>query len=47
MEGEIPRAIKGRVVKWQRALLTPFRDATAREAVATGIDVIYRKKKTV
>ena len=33
MNGKIPMVIKGWVVKWQRALLTPFRDATALEAI--------------
>ena len=32
MEGKNPREIKGWAVKWQRALVTPFRDATALEA---------------
>ena len=32
MEGKIPMEIKGLVVKWQRALTTPFRNATALEA---------------
>ena len=40
-----PREIKGWVVKSQRALLTPFRDAAALKAIATGNDVIYRKKR--
>ena len=30
---KIPGLIKGWVVKWQCALVTPFRDATALEAV--------------
>ena len=34
MEGKkFPGLIKGWVVKWQRALVTPFRDATALEGV--------------
>ena len=32
MEGKSPMEIKGLVVKWQRALVTPFRNATALEA---------------
>ena len=44
---------KGWVVKWQRALLTPFRDATALEAVRlhpektnmTWERLFYRKKR--
>ena len=35
MEGKNPREIKGWVVKWQRVLVTPFRDATAMEAEPT------------
>ena len=47
MEGKSPTEIKGWVVKWQRALVTPFGGAAAsgRRPIATGIDVIYRKKK--
>ena len=35
MEGKTPREIKGWVVKWQRALVMPFRDATAMETEPT------------
>ena len=35
MEGKTPREIKGWVVKRQRVLVTPFRDATAMEAEPT------------
>ena len=33
MEGKSPTEMKGWVVKWQRALVTPFRGAAALEAV--------------
>ena len=33
MEGKSPREMKGWVVKWQRALVTPFRGTAALEAV--------------
>ena len=44
---KFPVLIKGWVAKWQRAPVTPFRDATALEAVpfAPGIDFIYTKKR--
>ena len=48
MEGKSPTEMKRWVVKWQRALLTPFRGAAALDLsrpIATGIDVIYRKKE--
>ena len=33
MEGKSPTEMKGWVVKWQRALVTPFRGAAALEPV--------------
>ena len=32
MEGKNPMEIRGLVVKWERALVTPFRNDTALEA---------------
>ena len=42
---KIPRVIKGWVVKWQRALRTPFRDATALEAVLLIAPGIEKQRK--
>ena len=46
MEGKNPMEIKGLVVKWQRALVTPFRKLLLhwKPPIATGSDGIYSKK---
>ena len=45
MEGKIPMEIKGLVVKWQRALATPFRNATALEEDPLQLEAMAFKGK--
>ena len=48
MEGKSPTEMKGCVVKWQRALVTPFRGAAALEPVQLQlVSTLFTGKKSI